>query len=285
MKVIRSITEFQRELNDVKRPMGLVSTMGFLHAGHMALVNRARSENDTLAVSIFVNPIQFGPHEDYLTYPRDLQADLLKLKSAQADLAFVPPVKELYPDSFSTHIDVGHLGNKLEGESRPGHFKGVATVVGKLLAITRPDRAYFGQKDAQQCLLVKQLNSDLNLGAEIVVVPIVREPDGLALSSRNILLTQKERESALVIYKSLCLAHSLFEMGTVLASEIRKQICDLIERENLASVDYVSLADVTTLEEIDTLGNIPILVSMAVYIGKIRLIDNTILKPKTGISR
>ena len=279
MKVIRTVSEFREELRQVERPLGLVPTMGFLHEGHMALVRRARSENVTLAASIFINPAQFGTQEDYSTYPRDMESDLSRLEGAGVDLVFAPPVEEMYPDGYDTYIDVGRLAERLEGKARPGHFRGVATAVCKLLTITQPDRAYFGQKDAQQCLVVERLNADLNLGAEIVVVPTVRETDGLALSSRNIHLSPDEREAALVLHRSLCLAHSLWKDGIVDAAEIRRQMLELIEKERLARVDYVSVADAATLEELDTLGQGPALVSLAVDIGKARLIDNITLEP------
>ena len=259
------------------RPLGLVPTMGALHGGHMELVRRARSENTTLAVSIFVNPTQFGPREDYSSYPGDMGSDLSKLQDAGVDLVFAPPLEEIYPQGFDTYVDVGRIAGRLEGKSRPGHFRGVATVVYKLLAIARPDRAYFGQKDAQQSLVVKQLNADLNLDAEIVVVPTVREADGLALSSRNSYLTSPERKAALVLYKSLCLARELWESGTSDAEEVRNRMRELIEGEPLAGIDYVSVADATTLEELDSIGG-PALVSLAVRVGKARLIDNTVLQ-------
>ena len=274
MKITHTIDEFRNELRPTERPVGLVPTMGFLHEGHMALVHRARSENATLAVSIFVNPAQFGPEEDFSSYPRDMDSDLSKLETADVDLVFAPSVEEMYPEGFDTHVDVGRFGERLEGKSRPGHFRGVATAVCKLLAIARPDRAYFGQKDAQQCLVVKRLNADLDLGAEIVVVPTVREPDGLALSSRNAYLSPPERNAALVLYRSLCLARDL---RTSDAEEIRRQMRQLIESEPLAQPDYVSVADAATLEELDTISG-PALASLAVRIGKARLIDNITLQ-------
>ena len=236
----------------------------------MALVRRARSENLTLAVSVFVNPAQFGPGEDLASYPRDIDADLLKLESAGTDLVFAPSAGEIYPDGFDTYVDVGRTAERLEGAARPGHFRGVATVVCKLLAIVRPDRAYFGQKDAQQSLVVKRLNADLNLGAEIVVVPTVREADGLALSSRNVYLGPEERSAATVLYRALSLGRDL---GISDAEETRRQMRALIESEPLARIDYVSIADAATLEELDQISG-PALASLAVRIGETRLIDN-----------
>jgi len=243
----------------------------------MALVRRARADNRAVAASIFVNPTQFGPSGDFSTYPRDIQADLAKLEREGVDLVFAPSVEEIYPQGFDTHIDVGRIAARLEGASRPDHFKGVATVVCKLLALVRPDRAYFGQKDAQQCLVVKHLAADLNLGTDIVAVPTVREPDGLALSSRNINLEPEERRAAPVVYWSLCLAQSLWESGVRDAAEVRRQMCALIKQEPEVRVDYVSIADSETLEELDRIDR-PALVSLAVYIGSTRLIDNIVLR-------
>jgi len=275
MKVVSTIAEVRAEISDLPRPLGLVPTMGFLHEGHMSLVRRAGSDNSSLVVSVFVNPAQFGPQEDYGSYPRDMEADLRRLDDAAVDLVFAPSVEEIYPEGFDTYVDVGKIAKRLEGASRPDHFKGVATVVCKLLAIVRPDRAYFGQKDAQQCLVIRQLSVDLNLGAEIVVGPTVREHDGLALSSRNAYLSPREREAALVLHKSLCLANNL---GTLDAEKIRQKMRALIEHEPLAEIDYVSVADADTLEELQYVNG-PALVSLAVRVGKARLIDNFILQP------
>ncbi len=274
MRIIRTINTFRDEMGRVARPVGLVPTMGALHEGHMSLVHLARSENPTLVVSLFVNPAQFGPQEDFQSYPRDTESDLSQLESADVDLVFAPSTKEMYPDQFDTYVDVGRIADRLEGEFRPGHFRGVATVVCKLLAIVRPDKAYFGQKDAQQCLVVKRLNADLDLGAEIVVGPTVREADGLALSSRNRYLGPEERAAATVLYRSLCLARDL---GTSDAEKIRRRMRALIERQPLAQIDYVSVADAATLEELHNIDG-PALVSLAVRIGTTRLIDNMVLQ-------
>ena len=270
MKVIETIEEFRREERGAERPLGLATTMGFLHEGHMSLVRRARSENATLAASIFVNPAQFGPGEDYSAYPRDMDSDLAKLESVGVDLVFAPSTEEMYPEGFDTYVDVGRIGDRLECASRPGHFRGVATVVCKLLAIVRPDRAYFGQKDAQQNLVVRQLAVDLNLGAEIVVCPTVREADGLALSSRNAYLGPGQREAATVLYRALRLAGDLGESS---AEGVRRRMRTLIQAEPLATIDYVSVADPETLEELNEIAGTA-LVSLAVRIGKARLIDN-----------
>lgn len=247
--------------------------MGALHAGHRSLLDRARSDNSTVAASIFVNPTQFGPAEDFSTYPRDQVSDLAVMEETGVDLLFTPSVEEIYPEGFDTSIDVGRITKRLEGEHRPGHFLGVATVVCKLLSIARPDRAYFGQKDAQQSLVIKRLNVDLNLGAQIVVCPTIREADGLALSSRNKHLSPSEREAATVLYRSLQLAEDL---GTSDANEIRRRMHDLIDTEPLATADYVSVADAETLEELDVVDR-PALVSVAVHVGETRLIDNILI--------
>ena len=276
MQVFETVAETREACHRVTRPLGLVPTMGFLHKGHMALVRRSCAENASVVVSIFVNPAQFGPHEDYSTYPRDMESDLAKLEGAGVDMVFAPSADEVYPSGFATYVDIGSFGERLEGKSRPGHFKGVATVVCKLLSIVRPDRAYFGQKDAQQCLVVKRLNDDLNLGAQIVVEPTVRESDGLALSSRNRYLGPKERQAALVLFGSLCLARDMWHRGATDAERIRQQMRTLIEREPLAHVDYISVADAETLEELDRMKRTT-LVSLAVRIGTTRLIDNVVL--------
>ena len=186
LKIIETVAEFRKAYEGIVKPLGLVPTMGFLHDGHRALVKRARAENATVVTSIFVNPTQFGPSEDFASYPKSMEADLAILESEGVDFVLAPSVDEVYPTGFSAYIDVGPIGERLEGEHRPDHFRGVATVVCKLLSTVRPDKVYFGQKDAQQCLVIKRLNTDLNLGAEVVVVPTVRESDGLALSSRNV---------------------------------------------------------------------------------------------------
>ena len=276
MDVIETVAGFRESYNSISEPLGLVPTMGFLHQGHMALVRHARAENASVVVSIFVNPTQFAPHEDYATYPRDMESDLSKLEGAGVDLVFSPSVEEMFPVGFDTHVDVGSIASRLEGAHRPGHFRGVATVVATLLAVVRPDRAYVGQKDAQQCLVVKRLNADLNLGAEIVVVPTVRESDGLAISSRNIYLGPEERRAALSLYRSLSLARSLWERGNRDAEEVRRQMRSLIEENPQAHIDYVSIADAETLEELSRIEH-PALVSLAVRIGKARLIDNITL--------
>ena len=276
MKVIETVAETREVCLRSPRPLGLVPTMGFLHEGHMALVQKCRSDNESAVASIFVNPAQFGPQEDFSSYPRDMDADLAKLEEAGVDLVFAPSVNEVYPEGFATFVDVGPLGEKLEGKFRPGHLRGVATVVCKLLSIVRPDRAYFGQKDAQQCVVVKAMNRDLDLGAEIVVVPTVRDPDGLALSSRNAYLGERERTASLLLSESLNLAREMWLRGGTDTGQVKGRMRALIEGNPLARIDYISIADGDTLEELDQLRP-SALVSLAVHIGKTRLIDNVIL--------
>ena len=277
MKIIDTIEEMRNEAGRAAKPLGLVPTMGYLHEGHLSLVRRARSENSFVVVSVFVNPAQFGPQEDYSSYPRDMESDLAKLEAEAVDVVFAPSTEEMYPHGFDTYVDVGRVADRLEGKARPDHFRGVATVVCKLLAIVRPETAYFGQKDAQQGLVVGRLCRDLDLGAEIVVAPTVRESDGLALSSRNAYLRPQEREAATVLHRALRLAQNL---DTSDAEEIRVRVRGLIEDEPLARIDYVSVADAATLDELETVDR-PALVSLAVHVGKARLIDNIHLEPET----
>lgn len=276
MRVIETVSEFRQAQREADRPMGLVPTMGFLHEGHLSLVRRARADNDSVSVSIFVNPTQFGAGEDLSTYPRDMGGDLAKLEAEDVDLVFAPSPKEVYPPGFDTRIDVGEIAIRLEGAARPDHFMGVATVVCKLLTIVRPDNVYFGQKDAQQCLVIKRLNADLNLGAEVVVMPTVRGADGLALSSRNAYLSDGDRESALTLSRSLNLAHQMYGEGERDAREIRAAMRTLIESAPGTEVEYISVADSKTLHEMETIDR-RVLVSLAVRVGDVRLIDNTLL--------
>ena len=276
MRVAESIGQTRDAVAEMPRPVGFVATMGALHGGHLALVERARDENESVVASVFVNPTQFGPSEDFAAYPRDLESDLSKLEEMGADLVFTPTAREMYPDGFDTHVDVGSVGAVLEGRARPGHFRGVATAVCKLLNIVGPDRAYFGQKDAQQSVVVRRLNADLNLGVEIVVVSTVREADGLALSSRNRYLSPAERKAASVLYRALSLAKDMSDGGVADAGEIKRQMEALIAAEPLALSDYVSLADPDSLQELDRIDG-PALASLAVRVGDTRLIDNVLL--------
>ena len=275
MKVVRTVAQLRAWRKGLSGTLGFVPTMGYLHQGHLALVSRSKSENDTTAVSIFVNPTQFGPRDDLARYPRDLPRDLALLEREGTDLVFAPETEEIYPPSFSTWVVAEGVTERLEGASRPGHFRGVATVVAKLFNLLEPHRAYFGQKDAQQVAVIENMVRDLNMNLKIVPVPTVREQDGLAMSSRNIFLNPRERQAALVLYRSLCLAQEMYKSGERNAGKIREAMIKLIQKEPLAQIDYVSIAHPETLEEVEKLAG-PALVSLAVRIGPTRLIDNII---------
>lgn len=274
MQVAKTIAELRKLRRSLGCSVGLVPTMGYLHEGHLALVRQARKDNSALVVSIFVNPTQFGPAEDLGTYPRDLDRDLKLLERERTDLVFVPSEREMYSPGFSSWVDVEQVSECLEGASRPGHFRGVATVCAKLFHAVQPTRAYFGQKDAQQVVVVKRMVADLNMDLEIVVVPTVRESDGLAVSSRNVYLNAEERRAAVVLYRALCLGKRLWQDGEKAAERLRRPMTALIQEEPLARVDYVSVADAVTLEELELIDR-PALASLAVRIGQARLIDNT----------
>lgn len=267
------------------KTVGLVPTMGALHEGHLSLVREARRMCDLVVVSVFVNPTQFGPGEDFEHYPRDLTNDTALLTDYNVDYIFAPTVEEIYPRGFATYVNVEGLSEQLEGASRPGHFRGVATVVTILLNTVRPDFAFFGQKDAQQALVIKRLVKDLAFDTEIVVLPIVREDSGLAISSRNLYLTSDEQNSATVIHKALVQAKSAFKDGERNANRLIELIRSTVEAEPRARLDYVTVADAETLEKIDRIDERPTLIALAAYVGKTRLIDNTILnkaKKKDG---
>jgi pantoate--beta-alanine ligase len=276
MRVLETVAEARGAVNAAARPLGMVPTMGFLHEGHLSLVRRARQDNATVAVSVFVNPTQFGPNEDFSSYPRDLERDLAFLRDEGVDLVFVPSVSEMYPEGFDTHVVVGRVAERLEGSARPGHFRGVATVVAKLFNVLGPDRAYFGQKDAQQVVVIRQMVRDLAMPVEIVPLPTLREADGLAMSSRNVYLSPQEREAALVLPRALQTAEALYVRGVRDAERMRFAMRGVLAAEPLARVDYVSVADAETLEELLSLDR-PALVSLAVRIGRTRLIDNLVL--------
>ncbi len=279
MRLARSISELRALRASLPEPVGFVPTMGFLHEGHLSLVRRSHQECASTTASIFVNPTQFAPTEDLSAYPRDLDRDLSMLEKAGTNLVFAPASDgEMYPPGYATWVTVSGITERLEGASRPTHFRGVTTVVAKLLSLVRPQRAYFGQKDAQQSLVIDRLIADLNFDIELVVAPTVREPDGLAMSSRNTYLSPAERRAAPVLRRALDLAESLWEDGERSAEEIRSRMTDLLRAEPLARVDYVSVADPSTLEELKTIGP-RALVSLAVRIGNTRLIDNTVLPP------
>ncbi len=278
MIVARTIGDLRAALRAPAAPIGLVPTMGYLHEGHLSLVEAARAECPTVVVSIFVNPTQFGPNEDFEDYPRDEDRDLELLGEAGADIAFIPSVEEIYPPGDSTRVRVGGLTEVLEGERRPGHFEGVATVVSRLYLMVAPDRAYFGEKDAQQLAVLRRMTADMQFPIEVVGCPTVREPDGLALSSRNIYLTPEERAQAPALHAGLQAAAAAFENGVRDASALRAVVRDHIAAQPLAEIDYVSLADSATLTELDGLIKPPALLSLAVRFGAARLIDNVTLR-------
>jgi pantoate--beta-alanine ligase len=278
MIAARSLTEFRAARSRLPSPVGLVPTMGFLHEGHMALVRQSIEENASTVVSIFVNPTQFGPTEDLASYPRDEARDLDLLKDAGVDLVLMPKAEEMYADDHETWIILDRLTRRLEGSLRPTHFQGVATVVSQLFHIVQPQAAYFGQKDAQQVLVIERMIRDLHFPIDLRVGETVREPNGLAFSSRNTYLSSEERQAAPVLRRSLDHAERLWQEGERDAERIRKEITELITQEPLARLDYVSIADARTLEEIHVIDR-KALVSLAVRIGKTRLIDNAVLPP------
>jgi pantoate--beta-alanine ligase len=276
MLVVRTVADVRRIRAGLVGTWGLVPTMGFLHAGHISLVDRARIENDCVGVSVFVNPTQFGPGEDLAAYPRDLDRDLGLLEKAGTDLVWVPDVKEVYPPDYQTYVVVEGITRPLEGAARPGHFRGVATVVAKLFNVFQPDRAYFGQKDAQQAVVIRQMARDLNFPIETVVCPIVREVDGLAMSSRNVYLTPDQRAASPVLYRALSAARDVWASGERDGECLRQTMLRVLNSEPLARTEYVSAADPYRLEELG-LASRGALLSMAVRIGKARLIDNLLL--------
>jgi len=273
---VQSVPDLQVERNQLKEPVGLVPTMGFLHEGHLSLVRQARQQCASVVVSIFVNPTQFAPQEDLSSYPRDLARDLLLLQETGADLVWNPSAEDLYPQGYQTWVELEELVKPLEGAMRPGHFRGVATVVAKLFNAVQPNKAFFGQKDAQQAAVIKQMTRDLNFPIEVVTCPIVRADDGLALSSRNIFLDQYERKAATILNRSLQAARKAYDHGEKDANILRGIVTDMVAAESLARLQYVSCADLDTLEELESLSGKSLL-SMAVYFGRTRLIDNTIL--------
>ena len=278
MRIISTNEEMSQACLEAVRPVGLVPTMGALHAGHLSLVDQARADNLTVAVSIFVNPTQFGDKDDLEKYPRDLMGDLELLRRHGVDLVYAPSVEEVYPPGFDTWVDVGPLADKLEGRHRPGHFRGVATVVSKLFNVTRPNRAYFGQKDGQQTVVLQKLARDLDMGVEVVVMPTIREPDGLAMSSRNVQLSPERREAAPVLYRALCRARMLWMDGERNGDALREAAqVELLAESMLDGIDYVSVADTAALDELEQVEN-RAMVSVAVQMGSVRLIDNIVLE-------
>lgn len=277
MQVVQTVSEARASRRSLPGSWGLVPTMGFLHEGHLALVQAARLENDHVAVSIFVNPTQFGPTEDLAAYPRDLERDLRRLDELGVELVWTPPAEEVYPAGFQTYVTVEDVARPLEGAARPTHFRGVATVVAKLFNVFQPDRAYFGQKDAQQAVVIRQMARDLAFPLEVVVRPTVRERDGLAKSSRNTYLTPEQRAAAPVLYRALSNARRCWSEGERDGERLRRVMLDALNAEPLAHVDYVSAADPRTLAELGRAEN-GALLSMAVRIGRARLIDNLLLE-------
>jgi pantoate--beta-alanine ligase len=281
MKLYKKINSIQKEIARLKREgkkIGFIPTMGYLHEGHLSLMRKARKENDIVVISIFVNPTQFGPREDYNRYPRDLNRDLKLAREVGVDIVFYPSVEEMYPSKYRTYVEVEELSDLLCGKSRPGHFRGVTTVCTKLFNIVQPDVAYFGQKDAQQAIIIKQMVRDLNFPLKIKVLPIVREKDGLAMSSRNVYLSSQEREEATVLYQSLKTAHQMVKTGIKDAGRIKRQVKNMISEKATARIDYVEIVDLEDLKPVRTIDK-PALLALAVWFGKARLIDNTILKP------
>ena len=278
MRVTKTIAAMKHARSRLLGPVGFVPTMGFLHKGHMELVRRSKAENLRTVVSIFVNPTQFGPTEDLSTYPRDIPRDLAMLDECGVDIVFYPTPREMYPRRYSTWVDVKKVSEGLEGTIRPGHFRGVATVCNKLFNIVGPAKAYFGQKDAQQVVVIKKMVTELNMNLDIVVVPTVREHDGLAMSSRNVYLKPDERAAACVLYHALKLAEKMWKQGETDAHRIRQAMIKLIEEEPLAeAIAYVSIADSETRQELHKVKP-STLVSLAVKIGNPMLIDNMVLE-------
>jgi pantoate--beta-alanine ligase len=272
-RVLRTRAELRAALEKAPRPIGLVPTMGWLHGGHRALMQRARAESATLVVTIFVNPRQFSAPEDLERYPRSEARDLAICDEEGVDIVWAPPVEEVYPPGFDTSVAVGAVAQPLEGAARPGHFEGVATVVAILFDLVAAERAYFGQKDAQQVLVIRQMARDLALATEVMACPTVREPDGLALSSRNVHLSSAERAAAPVLRRALLAARGRWEAGERSGDILRTTMTATLAAEPIAEVDYVSCADATTLQELDAVTG-PALLSLAVRLGTTRLIDN-----------
>lgn len=280
MEIVTTVDEVRAKVNKWRSEglsVGLVPTMGYLHEGHQSLIARAVKENDRVVVSVFVNPTQFGPNEDFEAYPRDLEKDAALCESTGASLIFHPEPEEMYPDGFCSYINMTELTGALCGKTRPIHFKGVCTVVGKLFNIVMPDRAYFGEKDAQQLAVIRRMVKDLNFGLKVVGCPIIREEDGLAKSSRNTYLNADERKAALVLSKAVFHGRDMVNRGETNADKILGQMKDIINAEPLARIDYVEMVNMDTMENIDTVSGTT-LCAMAVYIGKTRLIDNFIVE-------
>ncbi len=279
MIIIKTVEDVRKTVKEWKKEglsVGLVPTMGYLHEGHQSLIKKAREDNDRVLVSVFVNPMQFGENEDFDSYPRDIERDSKICEKSGVDVIFNPEIAEMYDEFFSSFVNMDTLPNGLCGKSRPIHFKGVCTVVCKLFNIVSPDRAYFGQKDAQQLAIIKRMVSDLNFDIQIIGCPIVREADGLAKSSRNTYLSDDERNAAVVLSRSLKIGKELIDNGEKSAEKVIFAIKNEINKEELAKIDYVEIVDMNRLQSVDNIDG-PILVAIAVYIGKTRLIDNFII--------
>ncbi|HOJ93618.1 pantoate--beta-alanine ligase [Fervidobacterium sp. 2310opik-2] len=278
MRLVQTINEMKRlskEAIDKGKTIGFVPTMGYLHEGHLSLVKKAREDNDIVVVSIFVNPTQFGPNEDFNRYPRDLERDLRLLEPLNVDYVFYPSVEEMYPKNYSVYVDEVELSKYLCGAKRPGHFRGVCTVVTKLFNIVKPTRAYFGQKDAQQFRILRRMVQNLNMDVEMIEMPIVRESDGLAMSSRNVYLNEEERKEATRLHKSLLKAKELIESGERDVSKIKNLMLEILNHP-LLKIDYVEIVDEETLKPIEKIEG-KVIIALAVFVGKARLIDNMII--------
>jgi pantoate--beta-alanine ligase len=276
MKIVTNLPELRTACRALPEPVGFVPTMGYLHAGHISLVQAARAECASVVASIFVNPTQFGPNEDLAKYPRDLPRDLALFEAAGVDLVWTPALEAMYPSGFQTWVEVEELTRPLEGEIRPGHFRGVTTIVAKLFNAVSPGRAYFGQKDAQQAAVIRRMAKDLDFPIEIVVCPTLREADGLAMSSRNTYLNPGQRQAATVLFRALSVARSAYDSGERAAEKLRTLVRATVTAEPLAKLQYVSCADYDTLEEVETV-RAKALLSVAVYVGETRLIDNFVV--------
>ena len=278
MQIVSTVEEVRKQVKKWREEglsVGLVPTMGYLHEGHKSLIDKAVEQNDRVVVSVFVNPIQFGPNEDLATYPRDLERDAALCENAAANLIFHPEPENMYESDFCSFIDMDGLTKGLCGKTRPTHFRGVCTVVGKLFNIVEPDRAYFGQKDAQQLAVIRRMVRDLNFNLEVIGCPIIREDDGLAKSSRNTYLSKEERKATVILHKGLLRGEELVKAGEKSAATVKQAITEIIESEPLAKIDYVEIVNFDNIETIETIDG-SILAAVAVYIGKTRLIDNFI---------
>ncbi len=276
--ILTEIQHYTQQARKQNKTIGLVPTMGALHEGHLSLIKKAKEQCDIVIVSIFVNPTQFAPNEDFTQYPRNLEQDTKLAKSAGATILFTPTAEEIYPKEYSTYITLENLSTIYEGKIRPTHFRGVATIVAKLFFLTQPHKAFFGQKDAQQCAVIKKMVEDLHLPIEIIIAPIIREKDGLAKSSRNIYLSPQERKDSTILYQSLELAKSLIEKGEIDTKHLQQEIQKNILTKKNVEIDYIAFVHPTTFQEIHTIQkNIPTILILAVRFGKTRLLDNIVI--------